>query len=145
LEGPRDSEGSGVTCLRYSNTASLTRFIPSLIPNLRNKRVNRALTVRRLIFSCLAMSSLSHPCSNSSAICRSRFPNRKGSFMGSADPFAKAEGEVTTCACEGSWPVTEVGFRTARLILGSLIKECLHLLSGWNGRSEARFVARYNR
>src|SRR5579864_1707573 len=64
------------SCLRYSRVASLTRLIPPVIPNRRNKRLKCAFTVRRAIFSWLAISALSHPCKSSSTICCSRGPSR---------------------------------------------------------------------
>jgi|SRR3954452_6203230 hypothetical protein len=63
------------SCLRYSRVASFTRLIPLVMPNLRNKRLKCALTVRRAIFSCRAISSLSQPCSRRSAICCSLGPS----------------------------------------------------------------------
>ncbi len=46
------------------------------MPKRRNRRLKRALTVRRAILSCLAISPLSQPCSSSSIICRSRGPRQ---------------------------------------------------------------------
>jgi len=70
------------SCFRYKSVASFTRLIPLLIPNRRKSRLKWAFTVRRAIFSCLAISELSQPCSSRSAICCSRGPSRMGlSFM----------------------------------------------------------------
>ena len=51
-------------------------MIPPVIPKRRNNRLKCALTVRRAIFNCLAISALSQPCSSSSTICCSRGPSR---------------------------------------------------------------------
>jgi hypothetical protein len=47
-----------------------------------NRRLKCAFTVRRAIWSCLAIASLSQPCSSNSAICCSRGPSRmESSFI----------------------------------------------------------------
>src|SRR5580704_4579226 len=69
-------------CLRYKSVASFTRFTPSWMPKRKKRRLKCALTVRRAMFSCLPISSLSHPCNRSSAICCSRGASRtNSSFM----------------------------------------------------------------
>src|SRR5271165_1485999 len=64
------------SCLLYKRVASFTRLMPLLIPKRKKSRLKCAFTVRRAIFSCLAISVLSHPCSKSSVICFSRGPSR---------------------------------------------------------------------
>src|SRR5215471_8410588 len=59
------------SCLRYKSVANLTRLTPPVIPKRKNRRLKWAFTVRRAIFSCLEISSLSHPCRSSSTTCRS--------------------------------------------------------------------------
>src|SRR5205823_8575634 len=63
-------------CLRYSMVASFTRFIPPVIPNRINRRLKCAVTVRRAIWSCPAISELSQPWSSNSVICCSLGPSR---------------------------------------------------------------------
>ncbi len=67
--------------------ASLTRLIPPVIANRRKRRLKCALTVRRAILSCRAISELSQPCSSSSAICCSRGPSRMELSFISASPL----------------------------------------------------------
>ena len=66
------------SCLRYKVVASLTRLIPLSMPKRWKRRLKCALTVRRAIFSCEAISRLSQPCNSNSAICCSRGPKRTG-------------------------------------------------------------------
>lgn len=54
----------------------MTRLIPPVIPKRRNNRLKCAFTVRRAIFSSLAISALSQPCNSNSTICCSRGPSR---------------------------------------------------------------------
>ena len=78
------------SCLRYKRVASFTRLIPVLIPNLKNRRLKCAFTVRRAMWSCFAISVLSHPCSSNSVICCSRGPRRNTfSLMPSSLPLIK--------------------------------------------------------
>src|ERR1700746_2914378 len=75
-------------CLRYKSVASLTRFMPLVMPKRRNNRLKCAFTVRRAILSCRAISSLSQPCRSSSTICCSRCP-RRTRFSLIQDPLQK--------------------------------------------------------
>src|SRR5436190_22330828 len=59
------------SCLLYKSVANLTRLTPPLIPKRVNSRLKCAFTVRRAMFSCLEISSLSQPCRSSSTTCRS--------------------------------------------------------------------------
>src|SRR5215469_14313720 len=59
------------SCLLYRSVASLTRLTPPVMPKRTNKRLKCAFTVRRAIFNCLEISSLSQPCKSSSTTCRS--------------------------------------------------------------------------
>src|SRR5450631_2570324 len=78
------------SCLRYKRVASFTRLIPVLIPKRKKRRLKCAFTVRRAIWSCLAISVLSHPCSSNSVICCSRGPRRNTfSLMPSSLPLIK--------------------------------------------------------
>src|ERR1700731_31121 len=74
------------SCLRYKVVASLTRLIPLRIPKRWKRRLKCALTVRRAILSCEAISRLSQPCNSNSAICRSRGPKRTDSSSMSTLP-----------------------------------------------------------
>src|SRR5947207_4216125 len=59
------------SCLLYKLLANFTRLTPPLIPKRVNRRLKCAFTVRRAMFSCLEISSLSQPCRSSSTTCRS--------------------------------------------------------------------------
>src|SRR5580698_10465155 len=88
------------SCLRYKVVASLTRLIPLSMPKRWKRRLKCALTVRRAILSCVAISVLSQPCSSNSAICCSRGPKRTG--FSSIQLFPR--GEIITDAARGSFP-----------------------------------------
>src|SRR5260221_7882311 len=60
------------SCLRYKSVASFTRLTPLSMPKRTNNRLKWAFTVRRAMFSCFEISSLSQPCRSSSTTCRSR-------------------------------------------------------------------------
>src|SRR5947207_118902 len=59
------------SCLLYKSVANLTRLTPPFIPTRVNSRLKCAFTVRRAMFNCLEISSLSQPCRSSSTTCRS--------------------------------------------------------------------------
>jgi hypothetical protein len=77
-DSPSTALPSDHSCLRYKSVASFTRLMPFLIPKRKKSRLKWALTVRRAMFSCLAISELSQPCRSRSAICCSRGPSRTG-------------------------------------------------------------------
>src|SRR5579864_8951368 len=72
------------SCLLYKSVASLTRLTPPVMPKRWNRRLKCAFTVRRAIFNCLEISSLSQPCRSSSTTCRSLGRNDLSSM---SNPF----------------------------------------------------------
>jgi hypothetical protein len=72
------------SCLLYKSVASFTRLTPPSMPKRWNSRLKCAFTVRRAIFNCLEISSLSQPCRSSSTTCRSLGRN---DFSSIQDPF----------------------------------------------------------
>src|SRR5258708_12273389 len=54
------------SCLRYKSVASFTRLTPLSMPKRTNSRLKWAFTVRRAMFNCFEISSLSQPSTSSS-------------------------------------------------------------------------------
>ncbi len=72
LTGSKNIQGSNGSGTFSVAGGIFTRLTPPLIPKRENSRLKCAFTVRRAIFSCLEISSLSQPCRSSSTTCCSR-------------------------------------------------------------------------